>query len=378
VVILLDPSPQEFDRAWIELLKQFVGEHAGGLLYMAGPKHSGRLLTSSRTAEFGKILPISFGDTGALEVAALLSSNQQAWNLKVVPAGADHPVMQFYPEREETLRRWETLPGIFWSFPSQDAKPTAQVLVEHSDPTLRSALGTRPLVVAGRYGSGHTLYLGFSGTWRWRKAGRQAEFFDKFWIQAVRHLALGRSLEGRRRGYVQTDRDRYEIGDRVTVTARLQDTAYNPLTAAKIDASLSVAGDPPESVPLVAIANQPGGYEATLLARRTGVHTLRVTLPASGADSGIIDAPFTVELPSVETNQVWLNKPLLLDLASLSGGKYFDINQLDQLPAAVPNKTQTIEVRSQPKPLWDVQGMLIALVGLLCTEWLIRKRYKLL
>ena len=85
-----------------------------------------------------------------------------------------------------------------------------------------------------------------------------------------------------------------------------------------------------------------------------------------------------MELPSVETNQVWLNKPLLMDLASLSGGKYFDINQLDQLPAAVPNKTQTIEVRSQPKPLWDVQGMLIALVGLLCTEWLIRKRFKLL
>ena len=378
VILLFDPSPQEFDTAWIELLKQFVGEHSGGLLFMAGPKHSGRLLTNSRTAGLSQVLPVSFGDVGALEVAALLSTNQRAWNMKVVPANADHPVMRFYPERDETLRRWETLPGIFWSFPSKDAKPTSQVLVEHSDPTLRSVEGSRPLMVAGRYGSGHTLYLGFNGTWRWRKAGRQAEFFDKFWIQAIRYLVEGRSLEGRRRGYVQTDRDRYEIGERITITARLQDASFNPLVLPRIDATIQVGGDTPETVPLPAVPNQPGGYEATLIAKKTGVHTVRIALPASEADSGLIETPFTVELPSVETNQVWLNKPLLMDLASLSGGKYFDVNQLDLLAAAVPDKTQTVEVRSQPKPVWDVRGMLFALVGLLSLEWLIRKRYKLL
>jgi len=378
VILLFDPDPQEIDRPWIDLLKQFVGEHAGGLLFMAGPKHSGRLLTSPRTAEFAKVLPVSFGDVGALEVAALLSTNQRAWPLKVVPANADHPVMRFYPEREETLRRWETLPGVFWTFPSQDARPTAQVLVEHSDPTLRSVEGSRPLMVAGRYGSGHTLYLGFSGTWRWRKAGRQAEFFDKFWIQAIRYLVEGRSLEGRRRGYVQTDRDRYEIGERITISARLQDPSYNPLVMPKIDATLAAGGDTTENVPLLPVANQPGAYEATLIAKKIGVHTLRIPLPAGGAESGQIETPFTVELPSVETNQVWLNKPLLADLASLSGGKYFDVNQLDQLAAAIPDKTETIEVRSQPRPLWDIGGMLVALVGLLCTEWLLRKRFKLL
>lgn len=378
VILLFDPNPQEFDQAWIELLKEFVGDHSGGLLFMAGPKYSGRLLTNARTAELGKLLPISFGDVGALEVAALLSTNQRAWPLKVVPANIDHPVMQFYPEREETLRRWETLPGIFWSFPSSDAKPTAQVLVEHSDPTLRSVEGSRPLMVAGRYGSGHTLYLGFNGTWRWRKAGRQAEFFDKFWIQTIRYLVEGRSLEGRRRGYVQTNRDRFEIGEKVEITARLFDATYSPLVLPKIDATLQAPGDSPETVPLIPIANQPGGYEATILAKKTGAHSLRINLPASDAESGLVEAKFTVKLPSVETNQVWLNKPLLTDLASLSGGKYFEVNQLDQLAAAVPDKTETVEVRSKPDPLWDVRGMLIALVGLLCIEWLVRKRNKLL
>jgi len=252
------------------------------------------------------------------------------------------------------------------------------VLVEHSDPTLRSVEGSRPLMVAGRYGSGHTLYLGFNGTWRWRKAGRQAEFFDKFWIQTIRYLVEGRSLEGRRRGYVQTNRDRFEIGEKVEITARLFDATYSPLVLPKIDATLQAPGDSPETVPLIPIANQPGGYEATILAKKTGAHSLRINLPASDAESGLVEAKFTVKLPSVETNQVWLNKPLLTDLANLSGGKYFEVNQLDQLAAAVPDKTETVEVRSKPDPLWDVRGMLIALVGLLCIEWLVRKRNKLL
>jgi hypothetical protein len=378
VIMLFDPNPQEFDQEWIELLKQFVGEHSGGLLFMAGPKHSGRLLTNARTSEFQKVLPVSFGDVGAMEVASLLSTNQRAWPLKVVQANADHPAMRFYPDRQETLQRWETLPGIFWSFPSQGPKPTAQVLLEHSDPTLRSVEGSRPLIVAGRYGSGHTLYLGMNGTWRWRRAGRQAEFFDKFWIQSVRYLVEGRSLEGRRRGYVQTDRDRYEVGEKINITARLQDATYNPLDVPRVEATLQVGSESPETVPLLPVANQKGAYQATITARRTGINTFRVNLPSSDAEAATIETPFTVELPSVETSQVWLDKPLLKDLAELSGGKYFEVNQLQELAAAIPDKSETIEVRDKPDPLWDIRGMLIGLVALLGCEWLLRKQYKLL
>ncbi|QDU30970.1 hypothetical protein ETAA8_61230 [Anatilimnocola aggregata] len=378
VIMMFDPNPQEFDQPWIELLKQFVGEHSGGLLFMAGPKYSGRFLTSARTSEFQKVLPVSFGDVGAMEVASLLTTNQRAWPLKVVQANADHPTMRFYPDRQETLQRWETLPGIFWSFPSQGPKPTAQVLLEHSDPTLRSVEGSRPLIVAGRYGSGHTLYLGMNGTWRWRRAGRQAEFFDKFWIQSVRYLVEGRSLEGRRRGYVQTDRDRYEVGEKIQITARLQDSTYNPLDLPRIDATLQIGSDTPETVPLLPIANQKGAYQATLTARKTGINTVRINLPSGEAEGSLIETPFTIELPSVETSQVWLDKPLLKDLAELSGGKYFDVSQLKELAAAIPDKSETIEVRDKPDPLWDVRGMLIGLVALLGVEWFVRKQYKLM
>jgi hypothetical protein len=104
-----------------------------------------------------------------------------------------------------------------------------------------------------------------------------------------------------------------------------------------------------------------------------------VTAPgAADGEGAVIETPITVELPSVETNQIWLDKPLLKDLAELSGGQYFDINQMDELVAAIPDKVETVETRTKPDPLWDVRGMLLALVGLLGAEWFVRKRFKLL
>lgn len=378
VILLLDPNPAELDAAWIELLGDFVGEHAGGLLFMAGPQYTGELFTNPRTTGLAKLLPVKFGDLAALEIVSLVSASLQAWPLHILPASADHPVLRFYPEADESLRRWHSLPGILWSFPAAEAAPAALVLAEHSDPALRGTHGPRPLIATGRFGSGNTVYLGFTGTWRWRSAGRHAEFFDKFWIQTIRFLVEGRSQESRRRGYVQTDRDHYEIGDRVTVSARLQDAAFEPLTLPQIEAAVVTADAGPEKVNLVAVPNQRGRYEATFTAIRAGNGTFRVQLPSATADAGAIETSFVVELPSVETNQTWLNRPLLMDLAKLSGGKYFEMNELAHLAAAVPNRTETVEERTRPQPLWDVPAMLVLLVGLLSTEWLLRRRYNLL
>ncbi len=376
VVLMFDPNPQEFDTEWLDLLKQFAGEHAGGVLYMAGPKYTGVFLTNQRTKALREVLPVRFGDIQAIEMVSWLTTNSQAWPLKVAPSAVDHPVMSFFGDRARTLKRWETLPGIFWSFPALDIKPTAISLLEHSDPALRSVEGPRPLLVTGRYGPAQVVYLGFNGTWRWRKVGNQAEFFDKFWVQTVRHLVEGRSLEGRRRGVMQTDRDRYEIGDRVVLTARLQDPSYQPLVAEKVDVALSVPGESESSVTMLPSPTQPGAFEATFAPRKIGAYSLKLKVP--GSDDIQLEAPFQVELPSAETNQVWLNTPLMEDLAQLSGGKVFTPAQVSDIASAISEKPQTVEIRGQPTPLWDSQPVLWGLVGLLCVEWFLRKQYRLL
>lgn len=396
VIMLFDPNPQEFDEPWIELLKKFAGENSGGVLYMAGPKYSARFLTGQRTNKLRDILPVRFGDLGATEVASLLSTNKQAWPLRIVSQNVDHPVMSFYQDRQENLARWEGLPGIFWSFPALDAKPTTSVLVEHSDPTLRRVEGPRPLMVTGRFGAANTMYIGFNGTWRWRQAGRNAEFFDKFWIQATRYLFDGRALGGNKRVWLQTDKGEYQIGDKVTISARLKDASFDPLVAPQVEATIDVPGGSPLPLILRPVSSQPGEYEGAFTARSVGTHKLRVNLPASegSLESSAEPVDFSVVLPAVETRQTFLNKPLLRDLAAASGGAYFEVNELDKLAATIPDATETIEVPGKPILLWSsnlrpvIFGLelpircdvlvLLVLVIPLCAEWAVRKAYKLL
>ncbi len=378
VVLLLDPDPVQFDEAWIELLGRFVREHSGGMLYMPGPAFSGQFLGSGRTAGIRDLLPVSLGDVGDVEVSSLLSSNDREWPLQIVAANADQPAMRFFADTEQTIERWKTLAGIYWSFPALDAKPGSRILMEHSDPTLRRREVARPLLVTGQLGSGRTIYLGFDGTWRWRTAGVDAEFFKRFWVQTTRYLIEGRTLAGKRRGVIETERSRYEVGDRVRLTARLREVNYDPIVAESIEAELLEPGREPGKLTFLPVPNEKGTYIATLPVSLPGQYVARIALPGEGAETVMIDKSVPVTLPVKEARSTWLDKPALQELATLTGGKYFDIDQTAALALAVPDRIRHLEMRSPPIPVWDTNRVLILLVTLLTLEWAMRKRYKLL
>ena len=381
VVMLFDPDPIEFDPAWIELLKDFVGEHAGGVLYMAGPKFAGRFLGAPRTHDMRDVLPVRMGDVGRIEVENLLESNTRAWPLGVVPSNVDLPIMRFESDPLDSLNRWNMMPGIYWSFPSEGAKPAARVLIEHSAPEMRSTEAgvQRPLLVTGQYGSGRTIYMGFNGTWRWRKVGHNAEYFKRFWIQTTRYLIEGRSLEGRRRGYVESDKARYQLGDRVEITARdLKDENFNLYALKQIPVEITSEGEQPRPLMLKAVPNQEGVYQSSMTVKSTGRHVIKVNMPTTTGDPPNIQTAFDVSLPTVETNEVALDKPLLVDLASASGGKYFEIDQIADIPARIPPKVRHSEFQDKPHLLWDTNRLLLLLVALLSVEWAMRKGFKLL
>ncbi|HVJ87251.1 MAG TPA: hypothetical protein VM452_16460 [Caulifigura sp.] len=377
VIVLLDPNPNEFDEAWIDLLKDFVREHSGGLLYMAGPSYTSRFLAGPRTEKVRELLPVRFGDVAAIDVESLLQSEDRDWPLGIVERGLDHPLMRFYPELNRSLDAWKLFPGIIWSYPVREAIPAATVLLEHTDPALNQTFGPRPLLVSGQFGSGRTVFAGFDGTWRWRQAGRNAEFFNRFWLQTIRFLVEGRSVEGKRRGSIETDRSRYEVGDRIVVVARLLDPAFKPLEVPQVNAVLeSPAG---EKLPVILrpTPDQPGRFEAIATARATGRHLLRVELEDAVAGTKI-ETALSVVPPSLETARTWQDADLLKEIASASQGSYYTVASARDLVEKIPDKRQTITVQGKPQPLWDTGFMLLLVATLLIVEWALRKRYKLL
>ncbi len=377
LVIFMDPDPSEFTVEWIDAVRQFLSEHAGGVMWVAGPKHTADFFRQARTQDMVDLLPVRVGGLSMLDIESLMMTHSQSWPLKLTAAGADHVMMRLDADAQTNRRMWESMPGVYWSFPARSAVPGASVLVEHIDPRLRTREGPRPLLVAGQYGPGRTVFMGFSGTWRWRKLGEA--YFDRFWVQAVRYLVEGRLLGEQKRGRLATDREVYSIGSRVQVTARLYDADYQPLTAASVEVELRSPRALPEPFTLQAVANQAGRYEASLMASRLGLNEIMLRLDAEpGAPPVTIARQFRVEAPQVELADPRLDRTTLADLASRTRGRYLDIDQADRIAALIPDRLQTLVVPGKPIELWDTSRLLILLVALLAVEWALRKRWKMM
>ena len=88
-------------------------------------------------------------------------------------------------------------------------------------PALRAGREKRPLLVTGLYGPGRIAYMGFNGTWRWRRIGADAAYYEKFWLQTVNYLIAGRDQRGSNRGYIDIVKDSWHKGDQIKVEAEI-------------------------------------------------------------------------------------------------------------------------------------------------------------
>jgi hypothetical protein len=86
-----------------------------------------------------------------------------------------------------------------------------------------------------------------------------------------------------------------------------------------------------------------------------------------------------VSRPNVEILRPQMNRAGLVSLAAaVENGRYYEIDQANEIPPAIRDRHETTTVRSRPNPLWDTWWMLTVLVGLLSVEWAGRKWSRLL
>jgi hypothetical protein len=377
-ILLMDANPEEFSDTWLGLLHDFVSKHGGGLLWMAGPSYTEQAMTMTRGGGIRDLLPVRWPDGVSLAPASTRNTWTKEWPLRVRGAGADHPMLSLSTDSRQSLALWGGMPGVFWYYPIIGAAPGAQVLIEHADPGLKKGEEGMPLLVEGQFGAGRVVWMGFSETWRWRRAGE--EHFNRFWIQAVRELAAGRTLQGKSRGQVSTDRDRYSLGDTVRVTVRLFDAAYRPLVAPLVKGRVtSGSGETGQDIELPPVSGRDGVYAGSFTARFLGPNEIQIATPEMGdTASERLTRPFTVELPNVEFAEPQLNRGLLKLLAAESGGACLNLDQLQNLSARIPDRRESLVTRSKPLELWDTWRVLLLLVALLGVEWAVRKRYHLI
>lgn len=375
VILFLDPNPDEFNEAWIAKLKEFLAKQAGGMLFMAGPQYTMQFTSGGGTRGIRELLPVRLSDLNTGIFEAMGTTHTRAWPLHIRAEGVDHPMLQIKKNTRAVAQLWESVPGVFWSFPLSKAKPAAQVLLEHSNPRFKRDGRGRPLLVCGQFGPGRTVYLGFSGSWRWRRRG--IHIFEQFWIQTIRYLLEGRLSLGRRRGRIILDREVYAVGDRMAISAKVYDTHFKPLEVDVLKARVG-GGDSQEVISLKPIPGRLGHFEGSSFARHLGINKVVITLQGDEGKPVNLVREFNVEIPNIEFADPRMNQTILTNLAKGSNGQYFDVWDWETVAAAIPDKRETTVVRGKPIELWDTNRVLFLFVFLLTIEWIIRKRFQLM
>jgi hypothetical protein len=379
-LLLVDPDLRAMGAAWPAMIQHFVGQEGGGLIFVAGELYSQQLFESADPkapgGDWTRILPV-VRDPGLYRTEAEVRlSSQSTYTLELTPEGRGDPVFEFHPDPIRNRAILTSLPGMYWSFPVTRARPGATVLARHGDPRMSNQHGRHVLLCSQLYGPGRTVFIGFDSTYRWRYLSE--DYFDGFWARIVDRVGRNKALGGRFPFQVHLGKGVYRVGDRVSVGVHYTDPAALA-EASELTAELEIAGQPPEPLRFEKQPDDPGLLTASFPAQQAGAYSLRIVPVASGdLGSGVrvSTTTFRVEPPRREIDEPALNRPLLAELARLTGGRVFELADVRrQLDDSIPMRevTRTLETRDE---LWDAPLLFSAIILSLTVEWVLRKVYR--
>ncbi len=377
VILLIDPAPSELTQQWAMTVDRLVSNHGGGLLYLASRPHGAQFFRDERLKPLRDLLPIVIDPEAELVLNQVGHYQTSASPLEIPDTAYDHPVMRLADDPASNRLVWNDVGDVFWHFPVLRPKPVATVLLRHGNPRMRNSYGGHVLAAVQFVGSGRSAYIGFDSLWRWRRYGKG--FYDRFWVQLIRHLAEGKRLGGSGRALLVVENEQPSLGEAVTVSARLLDVGFAPLRRDQVTARYQVDSDRGDLV-LTARPDRPGWFEGRFIPDRTGTYRVSIAVPyAKPGDPPEVGKDVLVSRPNLELLQPQMNKAALTILAEQShGGRLWPVNQALDLPDAIPDLHEEVSIRSRPITLWDNGVVLAGLVFLMSLEWGVRKWNRLL
>lgn len=393
-----------FDADWsalsveqIEVLEKWISEQAGGLVIVAGPvstpKWAGSQGNGNRKAEIMRNLsPLVVNTRGARTISIGRFESETAHPIEIANDAWQTDFVQIGKTDEENRQAWKDFSGVYSFYACYEPKPGATPLAYFKDPNAMLG-GKLPIYLATQfYGAGRVAFQGGGEFWRLREVGEQ--YFDTYYTKLVRWAGQGRLLRDSDRGILLLDKQQAVVGEQVMVRAVLRDAQFQPTILP--DAKAKLIDPAGRSTPLILAPipdpSQPGVYLGQFFTKATG--TYEVQLPVGGlADQQLLTQQVSVRVPALEIQRPQRNDPVLSELASRTGGKYWiGMDSLVGKPAddnkPVPSPlAESIEPRDQTNYLpgspdrefqQRLMGILMAMiVGCLSMEWLIRRLSKL-
>lgn len=346
---------------YLEKVAEFVSG-GGGFWMLGGPQSylGGRYEQSPLAA----MLPVSLPDApppgGGFR--------DRPVQPRLTPAGRSHPFFRGLGDRGGEP------PPLNGANVSGPARAGAVVLAEASFP----GAPDQPLIVLGRHGSGRVLAVLTDSLWEWSFGeagrGRGNRAYLAFVRQAVRWSIGDPQLEPLR---VDPDSARIAPGDPIRARIRVLGEDFLPATNPALSVSLRGAGG--DSRSLAATPEAPGVYRVEAQAPGEGSWEIAAQASAGGAVYARAAATVGVAWPAEEFRSPGLNREALAALITGRRGAFLELaghrHTADALERALGELTAIgAQERAETRPLAEMLPAFLALLAVLATEWITRRR----
>lgn len=369
VLIFGDVNPSFLSKSVMDNIVAFVEERGGGLIFIAGPRHTP---LAYRETPLAKLLPIDLDTATAPPLGALLEDEH---TIQPTRLGVDSPQMQLESSLAASLSVWRSLPGVYWLLEVSDLRPGARALAV--DPARTGSSGQNlPVICLQFVGAGKVIFHATDETYRWSRHEAGEHYFARYWIQTIRYLSRSRLLGGNRLAELTSDREEYHRGQPVRLRVRFFDDRLAPPHDDGVTVVLEREGSKRRQITLHRDTTNRGVFEGTASNLTDGNYRAWVATPT--LDGRPPSQRFAVVAPPGEQARLEMDAADLRAAAKTSQGKFYTIDTSRRLLKDLPRGRQVRIESLPPTPIWNLPLWAALFVVLIVTEWLLRKRVGLL
>jgi hypothetical protein len=272
---------------------------------------------------------------------------------------------------ENIKTAWQNLPPVSLNQTKIIPFVSAEVLLSDNPG------GNYPILFTNISGSKKSVVLTTSNIWRWKLKNSDKDYrlFDNLVLNAIKWLSVNSDNE-----YftVKVDKNNYRLGETITFNANLYDETYEPINNEQIELEI-FDGSNKHQFKFTSVGN--GIYEANIDLMNPGLIKFKASLTNNSRNLPAINGSMNIEPIELELVESKLNKRFLENISNITGGKYFNINEtedlIDELNSNYQNKIYQKNIDEELR-LSSFELILLIIVLLFSVEWVTRKFFKMI
>jgi uncharacterized membrane protein len=360
-VVLGDVDRDVLGEPELDLLARYV-EGGGGLLVLGGNRAVGMGRLAGTPLE--RVIPLPLRSPPTAGEGSVAAPRLPA---RLSLLGETHPLVTLHADTYTNRALWADLPPLRPAIAAASGGPGAEVLVE-----LEGAGRRFPLITVGRTGAGRVLAVTGRAIWQWKflreGVGADDDFFDRFWVGAVRWLA---DPEPTARIRIGPERWVFRPGDEVILSGRVLGPDLTPARDATIDADLT--GTDGTTHPLVIERGEAGEVRLVAQDLPAGAYDYAITVTERGAPPVELSGRFQVERNGPEWWVLEAQPAVLRQAAAETGGSVVTADRVRELASRI-NPPPVTRASTHEVALWNHPLPFVLFLLAVAIEWWLRRR----